>query len=193
MVQRPWHSAQTLLLLTDAPWQQENFALVFHAHKMPVGLTLQELCTNAVSWESSVGLRTFFPSLHQNFKSLKNKKKKKRKPQEKQISMRHAHPNLSSLQACTAVAYPAIQISNSDLHLLTTQTAVMMWSIQWTYPGEPHIPLYCSSSVTSGDSLTSLTVCFLLSSSFSLGDCPTTGILNQFCSAIRHPGWLPLL
>lgn len=112
MVQRPWQSAQTLLLLTDAPWQQENFALDFHAHKMPVGLTLQELCTNAVSWESSVGLRTFFPLSTKTSRVWRTKKKKtkKTKPREKQISMRHAHPNLSSLQACTATAYPAIQI-----------------------------------------------------------------------------------
>lgn len=80
MVQRPWQSAQTLLLLTDAPWQQENFALDFHAHKMPVGLTLQELCTNAVSWESSVGLRTFFPLSTKTSRVWRTKKKKPKKP-----------------------------------------------------------------------------------------------------------------
>jgi len=109
MLQRPWQSTQTPLLLTDASWQQENFALVFHVHKMPAGLALQELRTSVVSWESSGRLRTFFPSLRQNFKSLKKEGGK-----EKQISMCLAHRNFSS---------------DSDPHLLGAQTAPMMQSI----------------------------------------------------------------
>lgn len=80
------------------------FALVFRALKMPAGFTPQEVSTNAPHSELALP-RSLFSSLGLNFKGLKRQKNKKQK-----TPVCRAHPSLSSLQACTPAAYPALEI-----------------------------------------------------------------------------------
>lgn len=119
-------SAQTPLPLTAAFLAAKIFALVFRALKMPAGFTPQEVSTNAPHSELALP-RSLFSSLGLNFKGLKRQKNKKWK-----TPVCRAHPSLSSLQACTPAAYPALEICRFCPH------QVPSW---WASPCPKHLPL----------------------------------------------------